>query len=92
MTSGNVKMASPPEEPPKLSLNSIKLEVETTFETKITVDNFFERRKRAMEMRTEEEEDYEAAESIFSDVVTLHSVDGHTYRINFEVQLRYDVS
>ena len=85
-------MASPPEEPPKLSLNSVKLEVETTFETKITVENFFERRKRAMEMRTEEKGGYAVAEAICSHVVTLHSVDGHTYRIKFEVQLRYDVS
>ena len=84
-------MASPPEEPPKLSLGPVKLEVETTFETKITVDNFFEKRKRAMEMQTEENE-YKVAESIFSDIVTLHSVDGNTYRIKFEVRLRYDVS
>ena len=84
-------MASPPEEPSKLSLGPVKLEVETTFETKITVDKFFERRKRAMEMRTEEN-GYEVAESIFSDIVTLHSVDGNTYRIKFEVRLKFYVS
>lgn len=34
----------------------------------------------------------EGAESIFSDVVALHSVDGNTYNIKFEVQLNFDVS
>ena len=43
-------MASPPEEPPKLSLEEVKLCVETILEAKMTIDNFFERRKRAMEM------------------------------------------
>ena len=84
-------MASPSEEPTKMSLGPVKLEVETTFETTITVDNIFEKRKRAMEMQTEENE-YKVAESIFSDIVTLHSVDGNTYRIKFEVRLNYDVS
>ena len=84
-------MASPPEEPPKLTLGEVKLEVETIFETKMTVDNFSERRKRAMEMLSDENEE-EVAESIFSDIVTLHSVEGNTYRIKFEVRLWYDVS
>ena len=84
-------MASPSEEPTKMSLGPVKLEVETTFETTITVDNIFEKRKRVMEMRTEENK-FKTAESIFSDIVPLHSVDGNTYRIKFEVQLRYDVS
>ena len=34
----------------------------------------------------------EGAESIFSDMVAVHSVDGNTYRIKFEVQLNCDVS
>ena len=94
------KMASPTEEPTKLSLTQVKLEVETTFETKITVDNFMKRRERAMEMLqgkgneevTEKTDGKATAESIFSDTVTLHSVEGDTYRVQFEVRLNCDVS
>ena len=89
-------MASPPEEPPKLSLGQVKLDVETTFETTITVDNFMKRRERAMEMMqidlTQKADGNETAESIFSDTVVLHSVEGDTYRVKFEVRLNCDVS
>ena len=41
---------------------------------------------------TEKTDGKETAESIFSDTVTLHSVEGDTYRVKFEVRLNCDVS
>ena len=89
-------MASPPEELTKLGLVPVKYNVETSYETKITVDNFMKRRERAMEMMqidlTQKADGNETAESIFSDTVVLHSVEGDTYRVKFEVRLNCDVS
>ena len=77
-------MASLPEEPPKLSLEEVKLNVETTLEAKMTIDNFFERWETAVDEKTYEE--------ISSDIVTLHSVQGNTYKVKFVVRLLGNVS
>ena len=74
-------MACPPEEPPKLILEEVKLSVETTLEAKMTIDDFLERRKRATKTKT-----------ITSEIVTLHSVEGNTYRVKFVVKIRNYVS
>ena len=79
-----IKMASSPEEPTKLNLEEVKRSVETTLEAKMTIDNFFERSKRAMDEKTDEK--------ISSNTVTLHSIEGNTYKVKFEVELANDVS
>ena len=88
-------MASPPEEPPKLSLEEVELSAETTLKAKVTIDDFFERRKRAEEKATDEfvvDQWISGSESVTSDIVTLHSIKGNTYRVKILVEFSNDVS
>ena len=82
-----IKMASPPEDPPNQRLEDVKLSVETTYEAKMTIDIDSQTWKRAMRKKINED-----PETITSEIVTLHYVEGNTYRVKFVVKLRPEVS
>ena len=70
-----------------LSSGPLNLDVTTSLETSVTVDNFVEKRHELMINLDAERKD----EILETNKYPLHFVDGHSYCVKLMVQLRNDV-